>query len=338
MLNIKFTMISDLFRPTVTNFINKILKKMGFRIIRSTSFERFLVTQAHYAELVAEKNNIALGTLQMKDDHQLEARIAELELRSKEQPLKNVIRYMMKAHWRTIDLIEQISGSNIPTQCALCGHQFNHHDFEPIAAECVFWGGQLLRHRCLACGVIFGPQKIFQLDSEMLDLDYRNLYEVYSEGNTTDSIIRTFHLLAPKKEGIYLDFGCGGTWSEAIMQLRQQGWNLYGFEPSVTHSSEFVFSKWEEIETMQFDGILTHNVLEHLLDPSGTTKRLGSLLSPDGRLIHTTACFEYRYEFSHYHVFFFTGRAPEVLAQQSGMRIIDWIRDGDFIACIMKKN
>lgn len=252
------------------------------------------------------------------------------------QSIRNVIRYAMKAHWRTVDLIEQVSGADKPTVCALCGHKADKSAFEPIASECAFLGGRLLRHKCPNCEVIFGPQKMLHLDPEMLDLDYRNLYRIYSEGNSTESVIRTFHLLAPKKDGIYLDFGCGGEWSETILQLRKEGWNIYGFEPSASNSSEHVFSKWEEVEARKFDGILSHNVLEHLFDPTGTTKRLSQLLSPGGRIAYATPCFEYRYEFSHYHVFFFTGRSPDVLAENSGMRIVDWIRDGEYIACIMK--
>jgi 2-polyprenyl-3-methyl-5-hydroxy-6-metoxy-1,4-benzoquinol methylase len=175
------------------------------------------------------------------------------------------------------------------------------------------------------------------LDEEMLDLDYRNLYRIYSEGNSSESIIRTFQLLKPKKDGVYLDFGCGGEWSETIQGLRQEGWNIYGFEPSATHSSEHVFSTWAEIEAMQFDGILSHNVLEHLFDPAATTRRLGELLSPGGRIVHATPCFDYRFDFSHYHVFFFTGKSPEILADRSGLQITDWVRDGEFIACTMQK-
>lgn len=134
-----------------------------------------------------------------------------------------------------------------------------------------------------------------------------------------------------------MDFGCGGEWSKAIHILRQEGWSIYGFEPSARQSSPYVFSTWEEIEAKQFDGFLSHNVLEHLMDPSGITQRLSQLLAPGGRLIHTTACFEYIYEFSRYHVFFFTGRSPEMLAERASMHIVDWVREGTFIACIMEK-
>jgi len=136
------------------------------------------------------------------------------------------------------------------------------------------------------------------LDEEMLNLEYKNLYRIYSEGDSTESTIKTFHLLQPRRNGVYLDFGCGGEWSEAISRLRQDGWNIYGFEPSASHSSEFVFSSWEEIEHKQFDGIFSHNLLEHLFDPVAITRKLSHLLGPDGRIVHATPCFEYKYDYS----------------------------------------
>ncbi|MCG9082785.1 class I SAM-dependent methyltransferase [Laribacter hongkongensis] len=171
----------------------------------------------------------------------------------------------------------------------------------------------------------------------MLDLDYRNLYPIYSEGNSTASVIRTFHLLKPSKDGVYLDYGCGGEWSEAIQKLRLDGWNVYGIEPNATNSSEYVFSKWWEVAGKKFTGIFSHNVLEHLFDPIETTRKLSDMLVEGGRLVHATPCFDYRYDFTHYHVFFFTGRSTEVLAEKSGMHIVDWVRDDEYIACTFQK-
>lgn len=324
---------------SINGIINKLLRKLGFQMIRVSTLDSLVSTEAQFIELSEEKNNILLIGNQLDAlTNGLEERIVVLEAKTEEQSIRNVIRYAMKAHWRSIDLIEKISGTDKPIICALCGHADDKIIFEPVISDCIFLGGRLLRHRCPNCDVIFGPQKMLSLDEEMLDLDYRNLYRIYSEGDSTESVIRTFYLLAPKKEGVYLDFGCGGEWSQAIAKLRQEGWNIYGFEPSALTTSEHVFSTWQEVEAMKFDGILSHNVLEHLFNPAGTTKRLSQLLLPGGRIVHATACFEYRYEYSHYHVFFFEGRSPDVLAEHSAMRIVDWVRDGEYIACIMKNN
>lgn len=249
----------------------------------------------------------------------------------------DLVQYTMKAHWRTIDLIEQANGIRKPMFCPLCGQKAFDKKFEELVSYCIFQGGKLLRHKCPNCDVIFGPHKMLTLDDEMLQLEYKLLYSIYSEGNSTESVIRTFHLLNPTPNGIYLDYGCGGGWSEAIHELRMNGWNIYGYEPSVSSSSPYIFSNLEELPTMQFDGILTHNVLEHLFDPIAVTRKLGKLLADDGRLIHATPCFEYLYEFSRFHLYFFTGRSPEVLAKKSNLQIDRWERDGEFIGCVLKK-
>lgn len=316
--------------------LNKLLLKIGLQVVRTPTLEKLVLNDFKYGQLM--QNTVTVDHSLENPDTSLEVRMAALESHSDEQSIQNVIRYSMKAHWRTVDLVEQISGTNKPALCPLCGHTCSQDQFKEMVSQCIFLGGRLLRHECPNCEVIFGPQKMFSLDEEMLDLDYRNLYRIYSEGDTTDSAIRTFHLLKPIKTGVYLDFGCGGEWSEAIQRLRQEGWDIYGFEPSASHSSEFVFSNWSEIETKKFDGILSHNVLEHLFDPVETTRKLGELLLPGGRIVHSTPCFNYKYEFTRFHLFFFTGKSPEIFAQKSGMHISDWVRDGDFIACTLQKD
>jgi 2-polyprenyl-3-methyl-5-hydroxy-6-metoxy-1,4-benzoquinol methylase len=316
---------------TLAIAINRLLGRVGYQIVKSSTLDGLIASAANPAPIPVPVDGASTEMVAA-----LERRIAAMEAKSDDESIKNVIKYAMKAHWRAVDLIDQLSAADKPTACALCGHVADKIAFEPVESECRFFGGRLLRHRCPSCEAIFGPQKMLALDEEMVDLDYRNLYRIYSESATTDSIIRTFHLLAPRRDGIYLDFGCGGEWSEAIARLRSEGWNIYGFEPSATNSSEFVFSNWAEVEARRFDGILSHNVLEHLFDPIGTTRRLRDVLQPSGRLVHATPCFDYLYEFSHYHVFFFTGRSPEVLAERSGMAIREWVRDGEYIACVLE--
>jgi len=265
----------------------------------------------------------------------LESRLAALEnLRA---PIRDVITYAMKSHWHVVDSAEPKPSDADISLCPLCGHE-GDRPFSKLVSSCIFQGGQLVRHQCPDCGVIFGPQKMMSLDDELLDLEYRVLYHVYSESDSTESAIRTFHLLEPKLGGLYLDFGCGGAWSGAIEALRADGWNIIGFEPSVKVGSEHVLSSWDEIGRLKFDGIISHNVLEHLFDPVETNRRLAALLNDGGKIIHATPCFDYKYEFSRFHVFFFTGKSPEVLAQKTGMKIDRWERDGDFVACIMSQS
>ena len=114
----------------------------------------------------------------------------------------DLVRYAMKAHWRAIDLIDQGRGILHPRACALCGHLEDNMNFEELTSHCIFQGGRLLRYKCPACDVIFGPEKMFALDDEMLQLEYKLLYSIYSEGDSTASTIRAFHLLNPTPNGI----------------------------------------------------------------------------------------------------------------------------------------
>lgn len=319
---------------SLSAFLNSLLRMVGFQLVRVHTLERLVSTEQKYVQLAQTEDPMGFPVL--STDDALEIRLAALESRS-EKSIQDLIRYAMKAHWRTVDMIDRFSGMDKPDRCPLCGYEAPSGVFNEVVSNCLFYGGRLLRHECPSCNVIFGPQKMFSLDSEMLDLDYRNFYRVYSEGNSTASVIRTFHLLKPTKSGVYLDYGCGGEWSEAIQKLRSDGWNVYGFEPNATHSSEYVFSKWEEVAGKQFTGIFSHNVLEHLFEPIETTRKLSDMLTEGGRLVHATPCFDYRYDFTHYHVFFFTGRSTEVLAEKSGMHIVDWVRDGEYIACTFQK-
>jgi len=200
-------------------------------------------------------------------------------------------------------------------------------------------GGRLVRHECPNCGLIFGPQTMLALDPELLELEYRLLYQVHAEGDSSPAIIRSFRLLEPRKDGIYLDYGCGGEWSKALSILRQEGWNILGFDPHVNKRTDTVLNSVDDLKDKRFDGIITNNVLEHFQDPIAENLFLNSILNKDGAVIHTTPCFDYRYEFTHYHLFFFTGRSAEFLARRSNMRIDRWVRDSDnpdYIACIMK--
>ena len=70
------------------------------------------------------------------------------------------------------------------------------------------------------------------------------------------------------------------------------------------------------LSKIKFDGIITHNVLEHLFNPIETTDFLLSLLQTKGKLIHSTACFDYVYEITRFHAFFYTGDSVKYIVSQ----------------------
>jgi len=163
---------------------------------------------------------------------------------------------------------------------------------------------------------------MLRMSAKDLGREYRELYATYEEGDSTDSEISSFRLMQLRPGGRYLNYGCG-RWSRSIPRLRAEGYDVIGYEPFSHEGSlpEYVKTSEEELSSLSFDGILTHNILEHVQDPVAFNRLLGSWLKPDGRLVHATACYEYAYEFSRFHTLFFPGRSAEVLASRSGMKI-----------------
>ena len=71
---------------------------------------------------------------------------------------------------------------------------------------------------------------------------------------------------------------------------------------------------------MRFDGIMSHNVIEHFQDPVTELRHMASLLrDKDSVMAHATGCYEYRYEYTRFHTFFYTGRSAAVLAEKAGL-------------------
>lgn len=89
------------------------------------------------------------------------------------------------------------------------------------------------------------------------------------------------------KGRLYLDWGCGGAWSRTISQLRREGWDVWGYEPSAEAPGDFVVNQRSAIGA-QFDGIFSNNVIEHFRDPVGQFNDFHQLLKPwweDGPLL-----------------------------------------------------
>ena len=212
--------------------------------------------------------------------------------------------------------------------CRLCGYEDAAGKFEQLHSECLFGAGKLMRYKCLKCGVIFGDLKVLDMTPKQIGRAYEMLYRVYSEGDSSLAQIEAFYKLSPKKNGKYLNFGCGNSKFaiETLRRMRADGYEVYGYDPYAKIKDQELVGRGlclnkRTFSKMEFDGILTHNVLEHLFDPIGVTKMLLSKLSPGGLLMHSTACFEYVYEFTGFHVFFFTGDSVKHLAERAGAEV-----------------
>lgn len=260
----------------------------------------------------------------------LNRRVAALEAQ-----LELAERHHTNAFWRALDVIyDQTLGHRILV-CTVCGHSAKRNDYAIRTSRCMFGGGKLERYQCPRCDCIFGPQKFLDQDPDFIDLDYRLLYSRYAEQNTTANEVRTFGLLKPEPEGVYLNWGCGA-WNDTIVQLRASGWNVSGYEPSASASGPFIATSKEALPA-QVDGILSNNVIEHFTNPVAKLHELGAMLKPGGRMAHSSPCYEYRYEGSRFHTTFLLGRSPQVLAERTGFEIIDRVEDGEYMAMVFQK-
>lgn len=119
------------------------------------------------------------------------------------------------------------------------------------------------------------------------------------------------------KDKIYLDYGCG-KWNSHINILNADGYNMYGYDEYCIKKDKYILN---DLENKTFDVIMSNNFIEHVIHPYEDLSLLKTHLNPNGKLIFMTSCFEYSYEFTHYHTFFFIGKSLDILASQLDMKI-----------------
>lgn len=224
------------------------------------------------------------------------------------------------------DVLDSLDSIRFPKDqlltCKICGHSAEQHDYKNLISQCAFGGGKLIRFICPGCGCIFGPLKILNMEQAELSEEYKRHYSVFTEGDSTELELKAFYSLNPTKTGKYLNYGCG-SWSKTIQQLRQEGYDVWGFEPYASTESPFILNKLSAVEQEKYDGIFTNNLLEHLQDPIGYFKFIRTILKDENSLIaHSTPCYEYAFDYTRFHVFFFTGKSIEVICMRSGYKVV----------------
>lgn len=297
--------------------VNRILSHLGVAIIRKDTLNRLTAPQKECQHPELEQ---ALKAFQQAE----------------ELKFKELLRHQISTKWSIIDAGERHHLKSTTLTCPLCDFQGESSRFSTFMSNCIFGGGELLRHQCPECDLIFGAEKMLSVSEAELSQDYEWHYQVFTEGDSTQQEIRAFHALKPEKSGTYLNWGAGA-WSKSIESLRQDGWNVYGYEPhgSASSGGPFILSTPAQLQEMCFDGIFSNNVLEHLRYPVRELSSLGKLLKPGGRMSHATPCFDYLYEFTRFHLFFFLGRSRKVLAKKANLHIEDFVVDGEFMNLIL---
>lgn len=253
---------------------------------------------------------------------------------------KILLRQCIKNKWEIIDYLasknEVIYKSN---ECPLCNCKSSNDSFNLIETNCIFGGGKLKRYQCPECNLIYGPLKMLSMSDVELNQEYEMHYKVYEEGDSTDAEIKAFFMLGPMKSGIYLNYGAGN-WSKSVNILRNDGWNIYAYEPHISAAKKepYFISDKKELSLLKFDGIYTNNVLEHLKDPINDINVMKSLLKVGGKLSHATPCYEYLYEYTRFHLYFYLGRSKEILSQKTNMKITNYVKQDEFMCMVLENN
>jgi len=233
-------------------------------------------------------------------------------------------RDLIRTKWQVRDLLaEQEDESEQQLRCGICGYTAPLSTFETKETDCIFAGGHLKRFICPECGCIFGPTKFSNQTKQELDDDYVVHYAGFHEGDSTHKEKFAFEQLNPVKDGVYLNYGCG-KWSHTIADLRAQGFQVYGYEPYAADiDNPYIYTDMNELLKMRFDGIFSNDLLEHLTDPIGELQFMKLLLrTSDSKMAHCTGCFNYKYEYTRFHMFFFTGNSTHILAEKAGLAIL----------------
>ena len=239
--------------------------------------------------------------------------------------IQAMARDVIRAKWAFRDYVDDLKDAkDSVVRCCICGYSGEAAKLEKKTSECIFDGGKLVRYVCPECGGIFGPTKFSALSKEAQDDDYTVHYTGYHEGDSTDKEMKTFMRLEPTKDGVYLNYGCG-SWSQTMQKLHDLGYCVYGFEPySRDINNPYIISDRAVLSKMRFNGIFSNDVLEHMADPVADISFMKSLLAtPDALMAHTTGCYGYKYEYTRFHVFFFTGNSLNVLCEKAGLKLIE---------------
>ncbi len=262
------------------------------------------------------------------------------DLKKKEKENRAMARELLKVKWKEMDrkAAEKESPEDI-LECLICGNRKKRKKLQIMTAECIFNGGKLERYVCDCCGAIFGPTKFSDLSQTEKDEDYYIHYLGFSEGDSTEKELRAFHMLQPKKNGIYLNYGCGN-WSKSLQILREEGYNVYGFEPYADTGGEvpYMISDRSVLNRMRFDGIYSNDVIEHFVNPVEEFKYMKTLLrDSESKMSHSTACYIYKHEITRFHTYFFTGEALKYLCERTGLESCDYVNDEkDFICHVFQ--
>ncbi|MEO8271619.1 MAG: hypothetical protein ABI557_17990 [Aureliella sp.] len=226
--------------------------------------------------------------------------------------------------------------------CGCCATVNRLEHTERANSHCLFSGLELRRFRCGGCGAVFGPVPLIQCSSEELGGLYALLYRFYREGASQPFQEKTFYLMNPSTRGEYLNYACGD-WTVGVERLRSLGWHVWGFEPFQHVASEAIVTSSKKLGNKQYDGLMSHNYIEHVQDPTAFFEDCGRLIMSGGKMAHSSACFDYVYEVSPFHLYFYCGESVPRLASRTGFSFVAEYRADQeypgfqYVCCLLEK-
>lgn len=204
--------------------------------------------------------------------------------------------------------------------CKVCDYCDNIKKYRKIITNDKFGAGQLIRHECPNCKVIFGDLRFLNLSKDEIAKDYEDHYLFHSEGDTSITIIKMFKLLNLPKNISYLDYACGES-MKSLEILNNAGYNVFGYDKYVKSNHKKFLTN---IDNKKFDYIYSNNFIEHVIDPIQDIKYMLEHLNNNGKLILLSPCwsFAYCYEWTHYHTYFFSEKSLDILCEKLNIKQI----------------
>lgn len=226
-----------------------------------------------------------------------------------------------------------------PVACALCGREA----YTPLC-----WNDSLQIVRCLDCGLVFvnpqptegALQQYYSAQDFQEQYGWSDYFQL-SPGRLRELWQRRFDEVRKRKNGSsvrLLDVGCG--YGDFLYQVKQGGWQVYGFEfsPTVAQISRRKYGipvEVGEIFDLQvpgnsFDVVTMWHVLEHVRDPFAVLMRCHELLALDGLLVLEVPNLNflvrksYRYPLSvTLHLYHFSAATLSALVQKAGFQVLE---------------
>jgi SAM-dependent methyltransferase len=208
-------------------------------------------------------------------------------------------------------------------ECRICNNIIDEELSKKFISKCCFNQEEIIRFKCPNCDVIFGNQRMLNLNFEELKYEYDELYKTYKEGPSTELELELLKSLSnnPDKTKFYINWGCGGE-NKTLKIANEMGYNLKGYD--ITNiESNLVINDLSKVDDGSVDGIFSNNYIEHMQNPIKDWEEMNRKLKLGGLMIHATPCWNYYVEYTRFHLFFLEGKSLQMLVEKTGFEIIE---------------